>query len=335
METMEWLSNITTDTFAVLRRPVSSTEVKEYRQRTGLSRWSLWFDVSPTDMVLLAVAWAVFCVGLAVLMPLVARWLVLVVMISILAAASIMVFFRASERAIRRHVRMANFASRCGLVYDPIGKNGAIGTGLVFDVGYSRHYRGVLSYEHAGQRLLEVGRYEYTVGNGKHRRMYSWYYAGLRLPRQVPHLVLDSTSNNGTLLGRALISNLPVVISNSQRISLEGDFDKYFTLYAPKQYEVDVRYILTPDVMAALVDQSSHFDIELVDDMAFFYVLQSEKSDDQMFGDIFTVLTVAGRELYHQVDRYTDDRVTGVPGSNTVAEQGRRLKKWIRPAILQ
>ena len=153
---MEWLPNITTDTFAVLRRPVSSTEVKEYQRRTGLSRWSLRFDVSPTDMVLLAVAWVVFCVGLAVLMPLVAHWLVLVVMISILAAASIMVFFRASERAIRRHVRMADFASRCGLAYDPIGKIGAIGTGLVFDVGYSRHYRGVLSYEHAGQRLLEV-----------------------------------------------------------------------------------------------------------------------------------------------------------------------------------
>lgn len=125
------------------------------------------------------------------------------------------------------------------------------------------------------------------------------------------------------------------MISNSQRISLEGDFDKYFTLYAPKQYEVDVRYILTPDVMAALVDQSSLFDIELVDDMVFFYALQSEKSDDQMFGDIFTVLIVAGRELYRQVDRYTDDRVAGARGSNTVAEQGKRLKKRIRPAILQ
>ena len=147
--------------------------------------------------------------------------------------------------------------------------------------------------------------------------------------------MLDSTFNNGILLGRALISNLPVVISNSQRISLEGDFDKYFTLYAPKQYEIDVRYILTPDVMAALVDQSSLFDIELVDDMAFFYALQSEKSDDQILGDIFTALVVAGRELYRQVDRYTDDRVAGGCSSNAVAEQGRRLKKWIRPAILQ
>lgn len=184
---------------------------------------------------------------------------------------------------------MANFASRCGLAYDPIGKTGAIGTGLVFDVGYSRHYRGVLSYEHDGRRLLEVGRYEYTIGSGKQRRTYTWHYAGLRLPRQVPHLVLDSTSNNSALMSRALISNLPVVISNSQRISLEGDFDKYFTLYAPKQYDVDVRYVLTPDVMAALVDKSSHFDVELVDDMVFFYTLQNEMPDHQVLRHIYGV----------------------------------------------
>lgn len=109
----------------------------------------------------------------------------------------------------------------------------------------------MLSYGRDGQRLLEVGRYEYTVGSGKQRRMYTWYYAGMRLPRRVPHLVLDSKSNDGTVMGKALISNLPVVISSSQRISLEGDFDRYFTLYAPR-YDVDVRYVLTPDVMAAL-----------------------------------------------------------------------------------
>ena len=331
---MELLSKITKDTLAVLHRPVSSMETREYRRRTGISRWSLGFDKSPADMAVLAVVWVVFCIGLAVLMSLVPHWFILVMMISILAATSMIIFFRASGRAIRRHVRMADFASRCGLAYDPIGKTGAIGTGLVFDVGYSRHYRGVLSYEHAGQRLLEVGRYEYTVGSGKQRRTYTWHYAGVRLPRKVPHLVLDSKANDSTLMDRALISNLPVVISNSQRISLEGDFDRYFTLYAPKQYDVDVRYVLTPDVMAALVDKSPHFDVELVDDMVFFYILQNEILDHQVLGDIFTALAVVGRELHDQIDGYADDRVAGGRSSNTVAEQGRRLKKRIRPAIL-
>lgn len=331
---MEWLPKITEDMLAVLRRPVLSAEAREYRRRTGFSRWSLGFDTSPADMAVLAVVWVVFCIGLAVLMSLVPHWLVLVVMISILAVASMIIFFRASRRAIRRHVRVADFASRCGLEYDPVGKADTIGLGLLFDVGYSRRYRGVLSYGRDGQRLLEVGRYEYTVGSGKQRRTYTWHYAGMRLPRRVPHLVLDSKSNDGTVMGKALISNLPVVISNSQRISLEGDFDTYFALYAPKQYDVDVRYVLTPDVMAALVDKSSRFDVELVDDMAFFYALQGETSDDQVLGDIFTALAVVGRELHDQIDGYADDRVEGARHSNKIAEQGKRLKKRTRPAAL-
>ena len=300
----------------------------------GLSRWSLGFDTSLADMAVLAVVWVIFCIGLAVLMSLVPHWLVLVIMISILATTSMIIFFRASRRAIRRHIRMAEFASRCGLEYDPVGKADTIGLGLLFDVGYSRHYRGVLSYGRDGQRLLEVGRYEYTVGSGKQRRTYTWHYAGMRLPRRVPHLVLDSKSNDGTVMGKALISNLPVVISNSQRISLEGDFDTYFTLYAPKQYDVDVRYVLTPDVMAALVDKSSRFDVELVDDMAFFYALQNETPDDQVLGDVFTAVAVVGRELYDQIDGYADDRVEGARRSNKIAEQGKRLKKRTRPAAL-
>jgi hypothetical protein len=53
------------------------------------------------------------------------------------------------------------------------------------------------------------------------------------------------------------------------------------------------------------------------------------------YSDIFTALAVVGRELHDQIDGYADDRVKGAHGSNTVAEQGKRLKKRMRPAILQ
>lgn len=53
------------------------------------------------------------------------------------------------------------------------------------------------------------------------------------------------------------------------------------------------------------------------------------------YSDIFTALAVVGRELHDQIDGYADDRVKGARGSNAVAEQGKRLKKRIRPAILQ
>ena len=40
--------------------------------------------------------------------------------------------------------------------------------------------------------------------------------------------------------------------TRTQVLSLEGDFDRYFTLYCPKEYERDALYVFTPDLMALL-----------------------------------------------------------------------------------
>lgn len=42
-------------------------------------------------------------------------------------------------------------------------------------------------------------------------------------------------------------------------LSLEGDFDRYFTLYCPGDYERDALYVFTPDLLALLIDESRHF----------------------------------------------------------------------------
>lgn len=330
---MEWLAKLDKNQLTALERPVPSSETTEYRRRMGLSRWSVGVDMSQTDTIILVVLWMLFCGVLAVAMSLAPHWLVMTAMLLVLAVVSGVLFFQASERAIRRHVRMSDFAARCGLQYSPLGKTNAIGTGLLFDVGHSRRYRGVLSYEAGDRRLLEIGRYEYTIGRGKHQQAYTWRYMAVRLPRRVPHMVLDATRNDAKLMSKGIWSNLPVMLRGSQRISLEGDFNNHFTLYAPKNYDVDARYVLTPDVMAALVDVSSIFDVELVDDMAFFYTPLNESSDVQAMRDMLTVLEVVGRELHDQTDGYADDRVADARQTNAVAEQGRRLKKWKVPGV--
>ena len=53
---------------------------------------------------------------------------------------------------------------------------------------------------------------------------------------------------------------------SSQRLSLEGDFNRHFDLFCPRGYERDALYILTPDVMARLIDGVRDFDVEFIDD---------------------------------------------------------------------
>lgn len=331
---MKWFPSITTDQLAILDRSVSNAEVTAYLQQTGRSRWSLGFDFVALDVVAPMIIWLAFCVA----MPLIARTAsysfvasMLFAVFGLFIAVALWRVRCASQRAIRRHVRFAEFAEKSGLHYEPIGQQSAIGMGLIFDVGHSRKYRGVLSYESDGKRTLEIGRYQYTVGSGKHQATYYWRYAAVRMARKLPHMVLDSTHNNAKLFGKALLSNLPTILPNSQRVSLEGDFNDHFTLYAPKEYNVDARYILTPDVMAALIDSSSEFDVEIVDDVVFFYTPTTDKADSKVLGELFAVLDVVSRELYEQTDFYADDRVANARQNNTVATQGKRLKKWKLP----
>ena len=54
--------------------------------------------------------------------------------------------------------------------------------------------------------------------------------------------------------------------ADTQRLSLEGGFDRHFQLYCPIGYEADALYLFTPDVMARLLDHVRGFDVEIVDD---------------------------------------------------------------------
>src|SRR5690606_8930604 len=52
-------------------------------------------------------------------------------------------------------------------------------------------------------------------------------------------------------------------IDASNRLSLEGNFDRHFQVFAPKGYEVLALSILSPDVMQTLIQSAERYDIEI------------------------------------------------------------------------
>ncbi|KAB1664067.1 hypothetical protein [Pseudoclavibacter sp. CFCC 13611] len=91
--------------------------------------------------------------------------------------------------------------------------------------------------------------------------------------------------------------------AQTQRLSLEGDFDRHFDLYCPSGYERDALYLMTPDVMAWLVDDVHGFDVELIDDRV---VLRSK------------------------YDVVTRDPATWVRLSGAISVLERRVRRWER-----
>ncbi len=95
---------------------------------------------------------------------------------------------------------------------------------------------------------------------GEDRAQYGWGFLAVRLDAHVPHLLLIPRDRMFTL--RSALFNL----TGSQKMSLEGDFDKHFQLYAPVDYTRDALHVITPDLMALLIDQLPGSYVETFDD---------------------------------------------------------------------
>lgn len=240
-----------------------------------------------------------------------------------------------SNKTWRRHYRLDQFARANGLAAFPVSADPRY-AGSIFGIGSSR-----ASYDRiqsTSGRFLDIGSYRYTTGSGKNRTTHTWGYLAMQLDRRLPQMVLDSKANNG-LFGS---TNLPKTFSRDQVLSLEGDFDKYFTLYCPREYERDALYVFTPDLMALLVDNAGAFDVEIVDDWLFVYsTTPIDTTDPAQIGRMFQIVDTVGAKTLSQSDNYSDDRVPHAQAAslagpdasrNLIAPQGRRLRtraSWV------
>lgn len=149
-------------------------------------------------------------------------------------------------------------------------------------------------------------------------------YLSLTLSRQLPNMILDSKRNN-TMFGSSLLQ----APTREQRLSLEGDFDKYFDLYVPAGYERDALYVFTPDLMALMIDESSDFDVEIRGDQLTVYApkgLDLTKPATWLW--IERVMRVLGVKTFSRADGYSDERV-GNKAANVIAPQGQMLRRSI------
>jgi hypothetical protein len=219
----------------------------------------------------------------------------------------------------RRWLRLSRFAEANALLFSPQDPPAGY-PGAVFTVGTSRTVTDHLTS--TSGRFVDLGNYTYVTGSGKSSTTHRWGFVAVKLDRRLPNMVLDAKSNN-RLFGT---TNLPETFSKSQRLSVEGDFDRYFTLYCPKEYERDALYVFTPDLLALLIDQSQQFDVEIVDDWMFVYSSEPLRMADAATLDhLFRIVDTVGAKTVTQTERYSDDRV-GNRAINMVAPGGRRLK---------
>ncbi|MGF3056491.1 hypothetical protein [Microbacterium sp. YY-01] len=251
--------------------------------------------------------------------------------------------------------RLHHFAEANNLHYKP-----SLGSrdfpGMIFHIGHSRGSSDVLQ----GRRVrpVEIANYTYSTGSGKNETTHHWGYVAIKLNTPLPNIVLDAVGNN-SLFG----SNLPARFARGQRLSLEGDFNKYFQLYCPEGYERDALYLFTPDIMARFIDHASQLDAEIIDDWLFLYSSRKIVTTDPGHWEWLLGTVDALTEKFAQWERWRDERLTAQGPSMVsaspadtahaqpqafaaptlqapppgVAKEGRRLQRsrtWITPVVV-
>ena len=215
--------------------------------------------------------------------------------------------------------RLSNFARDNGLEFSPRNKRPSY-PGFLFRRGYKADVSNHVNSREG--RFFDFGNFRWLEGgqSGQDNWMQQGFLA-VHLDRRLPHIFLDAKANGP----------LRTIGSNRQALSLEGDFDAHFTLYCPPEYQTDALYVLTPDLMALLIDESDSFDVEIVDDWMFVYsTAPFDTAHPDTVKRLLRIVDTVGAKAVRRSRNYRDERV-GTFAANVVAPRGRRMLWGIRP----
>jgi len=211
-------------------------------------------------------------------------------------------------------IRLRRFAAKNGFIFEHGQTIASDRPGTIFASGMARLFAALRT---PSQYFFEIGNFQYIVNSGGTSNKFVYGFIRIKLPRRLPNLFLLSKRSG---------MPLPKTLQASQRLSLEGDFNKYFTVYAPSGYEPDALYILTPDIMQLFIEIAKDFTIEMVDDELYLYFKRKFNLTDPVTWHTYNqILQKISTKFNRQIDYYADDHV-GDRSANIIAELGRRLR---------
>lgn len=226
------------------------------------------------------------------------------------------------ENSKRRMDSLQLFAEQNGFSYSPSSTDVSSEPGSIFKHGDTKIKKHILS-GYLSSLPFSMYTYVYTWGSGRMQNTYEIAIFELTLPHKLPHMVFDSLTEPGIYSS----STLPIIFDRAQRIDLEGDFSRYFALYAPDKYGVSALTVLAPDAMQAIVRHATQCDIEIVNNKLYFYwpgMEYSEQAIEEKLQTVQGVLSEIGKKLVSG-NLFAHDSHKQL---HTVAAQPLELQKW-------
>lgn len=225
--------------------------------------------------------------------------------------------------AVRRHrffkkydSTIETYASANLYKYNDISEGAFVVSPTLLEIGErDRKVKNVI-----GRDGWKVATYEYAIyrrGRYGENKVKTVYYTVLKidLPRRMPHFLFDSKKSRK--------QQFKVLFDNTQRQQLEANFEKYFTSYFPKYYEIDGRSIIGPEVIEALLE-AKDYDVEITGNNLYLFspLLLPEEIEH---------LIIKGQDVFKSIEDemrvYKDDRLEGLYDRDDVSVFGAHLRR--------
>jgi hypothetical protein len=152
-----------------------------------------------------------------------------------------------------QHLFMRQLAQALKFDYAAAGSLESV-EGKIFALGSGRKIEDVLSGTYQGHPI-RIFDYAFTIHEGRSSHTERYTIFALAFDCEIPDIALTPKS----FLSAATLSTAP---DDGIKITLESNFNEHFNLYAPRFFDVEIREILQPDLMAELIDKYQSYRIE-------------------------------------------------------------------------
>lgn len=198
----------------------------------------------------------------------------------------------AKLQADRNSKLWKQFAQDNGWLVGPAPLAQAVVPPTIASRGHSRKMSDVISGVFSGN-VFKSYVYTYTVGSGKNSTTHTQTILQVVLQKALPSFLLDSSQTS-------VIHGMP---NNFVHISLEGNFDDSFKLYAPKEATTDVLSVISPDVMQTLIQKNTFQDIQSEGGSIWFMQYGDTRKQEQLPA-LFVAIEGLMPEFYHRLKSY-------------------------------
>jgi hypothetical protein len=200
------------------------------------------------------------------------------------------------EASILLRLRLGAFAEKLGWAYRQQWNKPEL-AGMPSQFGRCMLVQDVL-LDNADKPNIIIGNTTFLTGQDNGTMLTASMIA-VRLNSAAKLLFLDSKAN-ATWSYEEFHANTGVEL---QPIVLEGDFQKYFDLYALAGHEQEALYVFSPELMQVVIDRASHFSIEIAGQWLLMYGDKLLDFSENGMRETIDILNIVGGEFRDNTKR--------------------------------